>query len=422
MEIVATESGPKTEAISPRLKAELIYPRKQTILGELRFSPDGRRLLASASFSGVVPIWEVETGKLLTSIETGPAETGRGSTGRSTMFCLSPDWTRLYAKKGTAVGVWETESGRLIDTLQPESRRGIRNLILSPDGKALITVDAGRDAAGRLWDLAARKQRPLPKNLAVGSGVFSRDGRLFAAPVPRDEFYTRAIQVIDVETMQVRTEIAISQPYTRAYVTDFTPDGKLLRGAVEVYAEQLWQKWEKWQYTTKFWDPASGREVASIPADESETSYSLLHHSPHGNTLAATRWTPRNATRAEKLHANLRSGAKLYLLDARDKKLRGILLQDHAVVRAIVFSRDGKWVAATTQGGDREAYTEHMELESMPQPRIHLVEVATAQVRDTLVAPPCSCAALAFSPDGKTLASAGVGKIFLWDLNRLGKD
>jgi WD40 repeat protein len=39
----------------------------------------------------------------------------------------------------------------------------------------------------------------------------------------------------------------------------------------------------------------------------------------------------------------------------------------------------------------------------------------------TEAAPPGSCSALAFSPDGKTLASAGVGKVYLWNLNRLGK-
>jgi WD40 repeat protein len=419
IDIVAAASNPKREALSPRLKAELIHPHKQSSLGGLRFSPDGRRLLASASPSGIVSIWEVETGKVLATIETGPVETGRGNAARTTPFHLSPACTRLYARKGPAVGVWDTETGRLIDTLQPESRRGVRSMIVSPDGKALITVDSGRDAAGYLWDLAAKQPRPLPKNLDVASGAFSRDGKFFAAPIPRDEFYSRAIQVIDVATLRVRTEIAISQPYARAYVTDFTPDGKLLRGAVEVYAEQLWQKWEQWRYATKFWDAASGKEVASFAADESETSYSLLQYSADGNTLAATRWTPRKGTRAEKLHANLRSGAKLYLLDVRDKQLRSIVLQDHAVVRAIAFRPDGKWVAAATQGGGRAAFT---DFEGLPQPRIHLVEVSTAQVRDTLVAPPGSCAALAFSPDGKTLASAGVGKVFLWNLNRLRKE
>ena len=98
------------------------------------------------------------------------------------------------------------------------------------------------------------------------------------------------------------------------------------------------------------------------------------------------------------------------------------MLQEYAVVRAIAFSADGKWVAAATQGGDREAIGANTDVEGLPQPRIHLVEVATGQVRETLVAPPGSCSALAFSPDGKTLASACVGSIYLWDLNRLVKE
>jgi hypothetical protein len=157
-------------------------PHQQSVPSGLRFSPDGRRLFA-ASGSGIVQIWEVETGKTLAAIETGSGESRRGNAGRTALFRLSPAATRLYAKKGPDIGVWDTETGRLVDTLKTESRRGIRSLIVSPDGKALIAAESGKDAAGSLWDLAARQARPLPKGLAAASGALSRDGKFFAAPV-----------------------------------------------------------------------------------------------------------------------------------------------------------------------------------------------------------------------------------------------
>jgi WD40 repeat protein len=214
----------------------------------------------------------------------------------------------------------------------------------------------------------------------------------------------------------VKTTISIPQKLTRAYVTDFTPDGKVIRGAIEIYEEELWQKWEKWQYITKFWDADTGKEIASFPAEESETSYSLLAYSPDGKTLAATRWTPRKGTRAEKLHANLRTGAKLFLLDTPGKRVQGIILEENAVVGAIAFSPDSSWVAAVTQPLGRSTGIEAGDVDNLPQARIHLVDAHTAQVRETLIAPPGHITALAFSPDGKTLASAGLGKVLLWSL------
>ena len=50
------------------------------------------------------------------------------------------------------------------------------------------------------------------------------------------------------------------------------------------------------------------------------------------------------------------------------------------------------------------------------QPRIHLVDVATGEIRETLVAPQGFTASLCFSPDGKTLAAGGYGRVDLWDV------
>jgi WD40 repeat protein len=415
IEIAPAAPDTRLAPVSPRLQGELVHASKQGMLQGLRFSPDGKRLVAGDTSAGIIQIWDVASGKPLCSIETEKGKMERGGGRGATPFALSPDWQRLYAKKGPQVGVWDTQSGRQIDTLQDKLSGGIRSLLLSSDGKALITTGAGKGAAS-IWDLSTRQAQPIPGNLSLASGALSRDGKYFAGPVQGDGYYTSAIQVTDLATGQARTTIAIPQKLTRAYVTDFTPDGKVIRGAIEMYAEQLWQKWEKWQYITKFWDAATGEETASFPADESETSYSKLAYSPDGKTLAATRWVPRKGTRAEKLHANLRTGAKLFLLDIPGKRLQGIILQENAVVGAIAFSPDSRWVAAVTQPLGKSAGIDVGDVDNLPQARIHLVDAHTAQVRESLIAPPGQVTALSFSPDGKTLASAGLGKVLLWNL------
>jgi WD40 repeat protein len=414
LEVVAAAPDPKLAPASELLRGELILPRSKGTLQGLRFSPDGKRLVAADTAAGVIQIWDVASRKPLTSIAAGKTSTERGAgKGGGAAFALSPDWQRLYAKSGSGVGVWDPQSGRQIGTFQDKQSTGVRALLLSQGGNALITA-AGK-AGALVWDTSTGKARPLPENLSLASGALSRDGKTFAA-VQSNGFYSSAIQVIDLETRKVKATIAMPHNLAHAYVTDFTPDGKILRGAIETYEEHLWQKWEKWNYTTKFWDAATGKEVASFPTDEPETTFTKASYAPDGKTLAATRWTPRHGTRAEKLHAPLTNGAKLFLLDVPGKRTRGILLQKDAVVTAIAFSPDSRWVAAVTQTRGRGPDSEAGDGDPLPQPRIHLVDAQTAQVRETLVAPPGPITALSFSPDGRTLASSGLGKVLLWSL------
>ena len=345
MEIVPAAPDPQLATVSSQLQGELVLPNKKGMLQGLRFSPDGKRLVAGDATAGIIQIWDVANNKPLTTIEGGKTTTERGGGGRGggASFAVSPDWQKLYAKNGAEVGVWDLQSGKRIDTFQDKQITGIRSLLLSSDGNALITT-AGR-SGGLIWDTSTKKAQPLPENLSPASGALSRDGKLFAG-VQSEGFYSSAIQVIDLETRKVKTTIAMPNKLTHAYVTDFTSDGKVLRGAIEIYDEHLWQKWEKWNYTTKFWDVATGNEIASYPTDESETTYTMASYSPDGKTLAGSRWTPRHGTRAEKLHAHLTNGAKLFLLDVPGKRTRGIILQEDAVVAAIAFSPDNRWVAS----------------------------------------------------------------------------
>src|SRR5262249_30771035 len=119
MEIAPTGPDPQLAPVSSRLQAELTLPNKKGLLQGLRFSPDGKRLVAGDGSAGIIQIWDVAGRKPLTGIETGKTTTERGGArGGGASFTLSPDWQKLYAKIGSEVGVWDPQSGKQIDTLQ----------------------------------------------------------------------------------------------------------------------------------------------------------------------------------------------------------------------------------------------------------------------------------------------------------------
>jgi hypothetical protein len=100
------------------------------------------------------------------------------------------------------------------------------------------------------------------------------------------------------------------------------------------------------------------------------------------------------------------------------KLLKTIVLGQKDFIREPVFSPSGQWLAVITQLFPEELQRREADAQDLPQPRIHLVDVAAAAVRETLVAPQGVAVALCFSPDGTTLATGGHGKVLLWDLTK----
>jgi WD40 repeat protein len=83
-----------------------------------------------------------------------------------------------------------------------------------------------------------------------------------------------------------------------------------------------------------------------------------------------------------------------------------------------VFSPDGKWLAVITRMVPEKG-GEDLDARDVPQPRIHLLEAATGAIRETMIAPQAFADAACFSPDGRTLATGGDGRIHLWDMTKM---
>jgi hypothetical protein len=132
------------------------------------FSPGGRRLV-TASHDGTARVWEVPSGKALTS----PLK----HKGRVFHAAFSPGGRRLVIASldGTA-RVWDAASGQ---PLTPPLRHqgGVAKAAFSPDGRRLVT--ASYDKTARVWDAASGQplSPPLKHQGPVLHAAFSPDGR-----------------------------------------------------------------------------------------------------------------------------------------------------------------------------------------------------------------------------------------------------
>jgi WD40 repeat protein/tRNA A-37 threonylcarbamoyl transferase component Bud32 len=112
------------------------------------FGADGMRL-ASAGWDGTVKVWEVATGRLAMSL--------RGHDGGVNDAAFGPDGTRIAsAGQDGTVRIWETSTGQEVLTLGHDGP--VRCVAFSPDGSRLVSATpeiAGRRSLGsgelRVW-------------------------------------------------------------------------------------------------------------------------------------------------------------------------------------------------------------------------------------------------------------------------------
>lgn len=386
-------------------------------------------MIAGGYPGGVVGVWDVESGQQLTRIETG-----YGYRSPVENFFVSPDWQTLFAshigklefeqfeKDGKrmfrwefdgAVRAWDLTTGQLRRRFQHQPARRILGMQLSPDGRKFVTFEQtpgtyeGRPKrAVSIWDAESGRYHPLSNDLQSLDARFSPDGRMLAIDAPEYDGY-RSVKLFDTATdREKKLSLPVRDPKARLYVSTFSPDGRLLVGDYLVFdqatKEDSWQCWVKW------WDAATGEEVASF-GDE-RNSFHQCRFSPDGQWLAAADWHK----------------GKLLLFRVRDQQLLQTVplgrsaKGERLFVRVPVFSPDGKWLALLTQVmPDTPGRRDELDVHDLPQPRIHLIEVAAGAIRETLIAPQGIAAAACFSPDGRTLATGGHGRVLLWDLAKV---
>lgn len=190
------------------------------------FAPDGREM-ATAGDDGTICLWRLEDGSKRLTIKAHPNlafQVKFSSDGESLISCGSDPTVRI----------WNTESGMLLGTLDARTDSAVEAIALSSDGNSLIT--AGKDAHLRLWDLAKRRQRwhvtSSEPRYAFTSAMFSPDEKYVAAGD-----FDNMVRVCEVSTGKV---VATARHLDRVHAVAFSSDGRFVASGDASGAVAIW--------------------------------------------------------------------------------------------------------------------------------------------------------------------------------------
>jgi WD40 repeat protein/serine/threonine protein kinase len=388
----------------------LTLPGHVTGSFSVTFSRDGR-ILASGGRDGNVRLWHVPTGQQLLTLRDSP-----GFVVRSLAF--SPDGNQLTAGGESTVRVWDARPippGASQETFTLRSDGApVRSSVFSADGR--ILASAGDSDTIQLWDLqlglagiANPLPRTLPGHVGLATGaVFSRDGRLFATASRRGHQAGR-LTVWDVATWK-----EFYSDDTVGFPLAFSPDSQYLAGVSS-------------DFTIEVLEASTGRKVRTIEKAHSWAIYDLAF---------------RPNSKVPCLASGSVDGTVRIWDVTTGKQMREPLGHD-ARVLCVAFSPDGCFLAS----GVREGFIKIWDartwqlLREIPDPTGSVQSVvfdpqdgrvlawgstdgtvkvmkgwdaATRETR-TLSGHTSWVQSVAFSPDGKQIASASAdGTVKIW--------
>ncbi len=324
------------------------------------FSPDGQ-LLAFGSGNNI-RIWDLRAKSERTVL--------RGSQGRISSLRFLREGNRLIsASDFDRPMLWEIERPEKLVTL-PSGREGVCSMTLSADQRWLVVgtgdpyQEAERPGEVLVFDLAAQRRAlpPLPHPRAVNSVSLTRDGRLLATGCA--DGHVRLFTLPEGQWVRTLTNAVDNQPRNLVFSED---DRLLVSSSARPRQYTLWNT-ATWDPTPLLWKPPVGGQGFAFSLD--------------GSLLA----TPQG------------DGNRVIVWDMPAGTTNTVLRMDHFTSGA-AFTADGRLLAT-------KAYWD-----------IALFEVGTWERLDTLEGHDHLITAMAFAPDGKTLASVGFdGSLRLWSV------
>lgn len=383
------------------------------VVAAVAFSPDGTRL--AATDTGALRVWNVEDGKELLVL--------RGIAG---CVAFSPDGQRVAASGGqSAVRVWDTANGQEVLCLSGHSEP-VHSVAFSPDGKRIATASSDRtikvysaddgrerltlrghadavwsvaftpdsrqivsgswDSTARLWDaLNSREARTLPgRGDRIAAVTYSPDGRSLAAACGDG-----SALVWQADKLQALQTIDTRQ--TAFYALAFSADGSRLATAGD-------------DRTVAVWDVASNRRTQVFRGHNGPvTGVAFSPRGPWVASATAVNFAPVDTAPTDTPGADASEEATAE--EAPPKVAtpdvgwtEQVKVWDPATGKER-WSAEGSACVAFSPSGDL--------LAAGAGGAIRLFEAATGRVVQKLNGHGGSVIGLAFSPDGRRVASCG---------------
>jgi WD40 repeat protein len=347
----------------------------------LAFTPDGKTV-ASGSWDGTVILWNVET-----HVPLGPPL--NPSFGQVESVAFNANGKLLASGGGGGVVLWDVITQKPVGPLLSGSG-GISSVAFSPDGKYLASGNSSSPGTVLLWDVETQKlaRPPLAGHVKwIENVAFSRDGKTLVSSSGDD-----TIILWDVDAPH---RLATRLPGYEGDIDTvaFSRDGRVVAAGICVERDDSPSAGKLCRQSgIRLWDAATLKELRTLRTERQWAPTSLAFLSDANVLLSSS---CKQGGRGRNCQ-----GIEVQAWDTSAGKLKQqySIEDDRPELDSLALSPDGTVVAA---GADE----------------VRLYEVRTGRrIGAALTGQSRRIQRLAFSPDGKTLASSTLDDVIEWNV------